>query len=197
MNKIETNNNLFESIHNYLKIKDNGRDVILFHYPIFNWDMQKYGSYHLYGHVHGDPEFQLKMPNTFNAGVDVNNWEPKTLDELISENQLNPKEVLREMRLTNCLGPEYPLQKDFYLWKKLREQSNYEEFLKEIITEPISYNSLDKFILYLYQDWKDVNPTEEETNVVKWVAKNYWELQTEAEDFLESVGVDDYKQNFK
>lgn len=78
-------NKFFETIDQYKRIQDNGREVILCHYPIHCWDKMKYGSYHLYGHVHGDPDWQLNQPNSFNVGVDVNNWEPKTLDELLGD----------------------------------------------------------------------------------------------------------------
>lgn len=77
-------NNYFESISQYKKIWDQGREIILFHYPIFNWDKQQFGSYHLYGHVHSQKEFQLNIPNSYNVGVDTNDWYPVTLNELIS-----------------------------------------------------------------------------------------------------------------
>ena len=80
-------NKYFESIQHYKRIQDQGREVILFHYPIFNWDKQQFGSYHLYGHVHSQQELQLRIPNAFNAGVDVNNWYPVTLDELLKKKE--------------------------------------------------------------------------------------------------------------
>lgn len=43
----------FESVQPYLKVKIDGVDVIMFHYPIMEWDRMHYGSYHLFGHVHG------------------------------------------------------------------------------------------------------------------------------------------------
>lgn len=78
---------LFESINDYREINDNGRHVCLFHYPIAVYDRQHYGSYHCYGHVHSKmhlvPEQLRKSGRAFNVGVDVNNYEPVTLDELI------------------------------------------------------------------------------------------------------------------
>lgn len=74
---------LFDSVHHYLEIEDEGRTVILFHYPIQNWNLKRYGSIHLYGHVHSKEELQLKEYNTFNVGVDVNNFKPVTLEELL------------------------------------------------------------------------------------------------------------------
>lgn len=73
---------LFDSVHHYLEIDDEGQKVVLFHYPIQNWNLKKYGSIHLYGHVHSKEELQLKEENAFNVGVDVNNFMPITLKEL-------------------------------------------------------------------------------------------------------------------
>jgi calcineurin-like phosphoesterase family protein len=45
----------FESVHNYLRLNYNGQLVILFHYPIHEWDQMHRGAVHFYGHVHGKP----------------------------------------------------------------------------------------------------------------------------------------------
>lgn len=73
---------LFDSVHHYLEIEDDGQKVILFHYPIQNWNLKHYGSIHLYGHVHSKDKLQLKEYNAFNVGIDVNNFKPITLKEL-------------------------------------------------------------------------------------------------------------------
>lgn len=75
-------------IKQYAEIKDNGRKVILFHYPIEDWNGKYHGSYHLYGHIHNNiGSITKELPNRFNVGVDVNNFEPMTLDELIERNK--------------------------------------------------------------------------------------------------------------
>jgi calcineurin-like phosphoesterase family protein len=80
----------FKEVTSYKKIQDNGRQVILFHYPIEEWDGFYRGSYHLYGHVHNNTKNQLQLlPNRYNVGVDVNGFEPKTLDELIENKKIN------------------------------------------------------------------------------------------------------------
>ena len=73
---------LFDSVHHYLEIEDDGQKIILFHYPIQNWNLKHYGSIHLYGHVHSKDRLQLREENAFNVGVDVNNFKPVTLREL-------------------------------------------------------------------------------------------------------------------
>lgn len=79
---------LFETVDIYKEIQDEGRKVILFHYPIAVYDKMQYGIYHLYGHIHSNMSLvENKLNNkAFNVGSDVNNYEPVTLDELIKKN---------------------------------------------------------------------------------------------------------------
>jgi calcineurin-like phosphoesterase family protein len=44
----------FASVNQYKKIKVNGQRVILFHYPIVEFENMHHGAYHFYGHVHGN-----------------------------------------------------------------------------------------------------------------------------------------------
>lgn len=87
-----TATNMFvERPRDYSKIKDNDKDVVLCHYPIAEWDGYFRGTYHIFGHVHnnfGNPwyAYMSKLKNCFNAGVDVNDYEPMTLKELIERN---------------------------------------------------------------------------------------------------------------
>ena len=86
---------LFVSIDNYLTIEDEGRKVVLFHYPILEWDGYFKGWYHVYGHIHNnDGNFanqlltQEPFRNAFNAGVDLNDFTPQTLQHLIARKRL-------------------------------------------------------------------------------------------------------------
>lgn len=76
----------FESFDLYKEIDDQGRMVVLFHYPIEEWNGYYRNSYMLYGHVHENMYDIKHHPRKFNVGVDVNDFEPKTLNELISCN---------------------------------------------------------------------------------------------------------------
>ena len=49
----EATSKYFEAIYDYKTINVEGQKVVMFHYPIFEWDAMHYGAYHLYGHVHG------------------------------------------------------------------------------------------------------------------------------------------------
>jgi calcineurin-like phosphoesterase family protein len=40
--------------HDYKQIKVEKQDIILFHFPIGSWEKQRYGSWHLHGHSHGN-----------------------------------------------------------------------------------------------------------------------------------------------
>lgn len=79
--KSELFRELFIEVKMYDQITDNGRRVILMHYPIENWNYMYYGSYHLHGHIHEREITQVT--NRFNVGVDVNGFAPVTLTRLI------------------------------------------------------------------------------------------------------------------
>ena len=76
----------FVKVDNYMEVADNNRFVILSHYPIEEWNGYYRNSYMLYGHVHNSMDDIKKHPRKFNVGVDVNDFEPVTLDELIARN---------------------------------------------------------------------------------------------------------------
>lgn len=86
------NENNFEWTKRYECIKD-GKDIVcMFHFPIYVWDRQHYGSYHLYGHIHSDRgerhPLVKDMERAFNVGTDVCDFEPKTLEELKVKNSM-------------------------------------------------------------------------------------------------------------
>jgi calcineurin-like phosphoesterase family protein len=63
--------------------------IVLFHYPIQVWDRKHHGSIHLYGHIHSDKDSHHPMAanlvNAYNVGVDVRNFEPVTLEEILKK----------------------------------------------------------------------------------------------------------------
>ena len=46
-------NRCFAEVHHYLDINYNGTKVVMFHYPIAEWDQMHRGSVHFHGHLHG------------------------------------------------------------------------------------------------------------------------------------------------
>lgn len=85
----------FKEISTYKEIIDAGRRVVLFHYPIEEWNGFYRGFYHVYGHVHDSPE-GVPLSNRerrYNACVEFCDYRPMTLDELIAKNtSVNKKE---------------------------------------------------------------------------------------------------------
>lgn len=59
------------------------------HYPMMDWFRRRHGAHLIYGHIHattGEPyyPFLQTVPRAYNAGVDVNNFHPVTLSELMA-----------------------------------------------------------------------------------------------------------------
>lgn len=82
----------FESVSYYRKVKLGGRKVILFHYPIAEWDGKWHGAIHLHGHSHNRPEYNPRSIEQgilrFDVGVDANDYRPvseRAILELVRE----------------------------------------------------------------------------------------------------------------
>jgi calcineurin-like phosphoesterase family protein len=83
----------FEWVKDYYYLKlEGGLQIILFHYPILSWAGSHHGSIHLYGHVHNSvkkhPDFSEKIKmlgsNAINVGVDMNDFYPVSLKEILN-----------------------------------------------------------------------------------------------------------------
>lgn len=92
----------FEDAAEYREITDDGRRVVLCHYPIPAFHDQYFGWYHLYGHVHASYDWNIMenakrlMRNLYvrqdvcrmaNTGVMLPymDYTPRTLDELLPQ----------------------------------------------------------------------------------------------------------------
>ncbi len=73
--------------------------ITLGHYPMFEWNRNRYiksqvnsKSWMIYGHIHNSMDCEAykvikkKLICELNAGVDINNYEPVTFDELVFNN---------------------------------------------------------------------------------------------------------------
>jgi len=81
----------FESIQDYKKIKIDGQKVIMFHYPIFEWQDMHYGSYHLFGHVHGNstvPGRALDVGVDARPQKDMGLWSWEEVNEVLSKREI-------------------------------------------------------------------------------------------------------------
>lgn len=77
----------------YAEIKDGDHRVVLFHYPITEWNGFFHGSIHLYGHIHNNTQNEAykimsHIERSYNAGADIIGYTPKTLNEVIEANTL-------------------------------------------------------------------------------------------------------------
>ena len=82
----------FVSIEQMSFLSLEGRNIILCHYPMMEWDGSHHGSYLIYGHIHGNcgqSFWPLISSNDhmLNAGVDINGFYPVTFPELVENNR--------------------------------------------------------------------------------------------------------------
>ena len=68
------------SVGDYAEIEVDGRPLVLGHYAFRSWNRQHKGALNLHGHSHG----RLKpLPRQFDVGVDVRDFRPVTLAQLL------------------------------------------------------------------------------------------------------------------
>lgn len=73
----------------YKHMYDREQELVLCHFPILYWDgMDDGGAVHLYGHMHSRPNMQHPHSDAFNVGVDVNNYRPVTLEQLLAKRDI-------------------------------------------------------------------------------------------------------------
>ena len=77
---------VWQSVSVYKEVQDKGRKVVLFHYPILEWNGAFKGWYQLHGHTHGNiTEYPRK--HIVDVGVDVWDFYPVTLDTIIAAHE--------------------------------------------------------------------------------------------------------------
>ncbi len=68
------------SVRDYHEMEEDGRRLVLCHYPFRSWNGQHRGAINLHGHSHG----KLKpVPRQHDVGVDARDYRPVTLAELL------------------------------------------------------------------------------------------------------------------
>ena len=80
----------FDSVDLMLEINAYNRRITLCHYPLLLWAHDK-RTYMIHGHIHCNTSYDCwplikARENLLNAGVDINGFEPVSLDELIENN---------------------------------------------------------------------------------------------------------------
>lgn len=81
----------FETVSPMLYVTDQAKPVTLCHYPMMTWPGISRGGYMVYGHIHNNTEvdyWQLIAANNhmLNAGVDINDFTPVSLETMITNN---------------------------------------------------------------------------------------------------------------
>ena len=81
----------FEEIEQMLFVNIEGRRVIICHYPMIEWNGLQKETWHVHGHIHNRHDYTydcLKgVERALNAGVDICQYIPVTLSELIKYNK--------------------------------------------------------------------------------------------------------------
>lgn len=82
----------FVSIDTMLETSVDNYGVTMCHYPLLTW-RHKLKTYMIHGHIHNDTSSDFwplirDRERVLNAGVDINGFEPVTLEELIENNRL-------------------------------------------------------------------------------------------------------------
>ena len=88
LNKATFDAGAFEWIGDYRRLVCQGQRIILFHYPIAEWDQKFRGAIHLHGHQHNPPGYNLDNRKNgirrYDVGVDANNWRPVSIEEILN-----------------------------------------------------------------------------------------------------------------
>lgn len=82
---------IFSSFQEYRELKINHQKIVLFHYPIQEWNGKNNGWWHLHGHSHGrcDSTGILR----YDVGVDSNEFMPVSERKIFEIMQRKKKEI--------------------------------------------------------------------------------------------------------
>jgi calcineurin-like phosphoesterase family protein len=74
----------FKEVHKYLDINYNGTKVVMFHYPIAEWDQMHRGAVHFHGHLHGG-ESGMEEFRCRDMGMDAIGMIAVTMEDAIKD----------------------------------------------------------------------------------------------------------------
>lgn len=74
--------NKIEVVGKIHEIDIDGEHVVLCHYPMLEWPRYHKGSWHLFGHVHGNIAPSTLPPKCCDVGVDVWDFRPITFEQI-------------------------------------------------------------------------------------------------------------------
>ena len=96
----------FLSVQHYLEVKLGDNSFVLCHYPLQSWHGLNKGVIHLHGHVHLPEHRKFGNGKKMDVGVDGNNMDPYSVDEIIRIMNKRPvgSEVLDDHHLDDKVG---------------------------------------------------------------------------------------------
>jgi calcineurin-like phosphoesterase family protein len=74
----------FQEVHKYLDINYNGTKVVMFHYPICEWDQMHRGAVHFHGHLHGGVSGMEKFRSR-DMGIDATGMIVVSMEDAIKD----------------------------------------------------------------------------------------------------------------
>lgn len=88
----------FESVNNLHYTTDGKHQLTLCHYPMMSWPHMM-RCYMVHGHIHANTDADYwplirSNPLMLNAGVDINNFEPVTFNEMVENNAIHKANLL-------------------------------------------------------------------------------------------------------
>ena len=153
----------FESIDKLTHVSDGDKQIVLCHYPMAEWYKSHHGSWHIYGHIHGNKtdtfEFMKTREHAVNAAACINRYTPASMDELIMNNNIFKEDAEKE--------------KEFFL----QDENKKAEMLRNI-NQKVGFDVLDK------EAWKAFVLSDEETHERDNVPSPLEELTLEELMFL-------------
>jgi calcineurin-like phosphoesterase family protein len=82
--------NNYKWVKDYFEINNMGKKIILFHYPIFEWNNFFRNSIHLFGHIHNTQVYEKQTERftaldkrAINVGVDLHNYTPVSINTIL------------------------------------------------------------------------------------------------------------------
>ncbi len=77
----------FASYCDMAKVVHDNHSIILCHYPMAEWDGYYHDVVHFFGHIHNNRNeaagIMDKVPNAYNVGADLLDFEPKTYEQIV------------------------------------------------------------------------------------------------------------------
>jgi calcineurin-like phosphoesterase family protein len=108
-------------VHQVMRLKWQGKVLWLSHYPHLVWPQSHYGSWHLFGHVHGSLQ---GVGLSMDVGVDANDYRPVSIEKVA---EVMNQRGANAQQLKDAVDKESlkPYAKKYIWWKTPEEAVEY------------------------------------------------------------------------